>query len=214
MSNERERARRSIDDLKRYLNELKPLMNRYGKLYSQATHYYKDAIHYFEKGDNFTSFGCSDYAYGLLDAIKAIEEERPFPTPVVGAVIVDANNKIFLMKSYKFRDMYTIPGGHIEVGETLEHAIVREVKEETNLNVANPKFIIAQQLVHDPIFWKKRHFIMLDFACKVKPPKRVRLSREGQSYIWIRPEDALKRNDIEPYTINTIKHFLNLGLMR
>lgn len=53
---------------------------KYPKIFSLASQYAKDSRHYFEKGDFFTSFGCSDYAYGLIDALLILEgkkEEHP-----------------------------------------------------------------------------------------------------------------------------------------
>jgi len=39
------------------------------KIIELATQYYEDSKYYFEKKDYFTSFGCINYAHGLLDAI-------------------------------------------------------------------------------------------------------------------------------------------------
>ena len=52
------------------------------------------------------------------------------------------------------------------MGERLEEAVAREAKEETGLDIHDIKFINFQQFIYDPAFWKKRHFIFFDFACK------------------------------------------------
>ena len=65
--------------------------------------------------------------------------EQKFPEPTVGALIVNPKGKIFLMKSHKFNGMFVVPGGHIELGETMEQALKREVKEETNLDISEMK---------------------------------------------------------------------------
>ena len=36
---------------------------------------------------------------------------------------------------------YTLPGGHVELGESYVDACIREVKQETNLDIKNPKFL-------------------------------------------------------------------------
>lgn len=41
------------------------------------------------------------------------------PEPTVGALIFNPQGEIFLMKSHKWRNKYVIPGGHIELGETI-----------------------------------------------------------------------------------------------
>ena len=61
--------------------------------------------------------------------------KQQFPEPTVGALIFGPQGKLFLLSSHKWRDLYVIPGGHIELGESIEGALKREVKEETNLDV-------------------------------------------------------------------------------
>ena len=132
--------------------------------------------------------------------------KQQFPEPTVGALIFNQKGEIFLMKSYKWKDKYVIPGGHIELGETIEEALKREVKEETNLDIYNIEFVNLQEFIFDKHFFKKKHFIFLDYVCKTKSLK-VKLNSEGQSYIWIAPEKALKL-PIEPYTKRAIKEYL------
>lgn len=54
-----------------------------------------------------------------------------------GAVIKDG--KILLSK--QFGDKYDLPGGGIDLGEKLEDGVIREVKEETGIDVKNPKLL-------------------------------------------------------------------------
>ena len=104
--------------------------------------------------------------------------EQQFPEPTVGALIFNPKGEIFLMKSHKWRNKYVIPGGHIELGETMEEAIKREIKEETGLDIYDIEFLCFQEFVFDKAFWKKKHFIFLDFICKTKSSK-VELNSEA-----------------------------------
>ena len=133
--------------------------------------------------------------------------DQQFPEPTVGALIFNPEGKIFLMKSHKWHGKYVIPGGHIELGETAEEAVKREIKEETGLDVDEVEFIHHQEFIFDEVFWKKKHFIFLDFACKTKS-SQVTLNSEGQEYIWVTPEEALAM-PVEPYTQNTIRIYLH-----
>ena len=132
--------------------------------------------------------------------------QQQFPEPTVGALIFNRDGKLFLMKSHKWRNNYVLPGGHIELGEKIEDALKREIKEETNLSIYDIKFLWYQEFIFDPAFWKRKHFIFLDFVCKTNSPG-VKLNSEGQSYTWVLPEEALKLS-IEPYTKQTIKEYL------
>lgn len=132
--------------------------------------------------------------------------EQRFPEPTVGALIFNPEGKIFLMNSRKWKNKYVIPGGHVEVGEKIEDALKREIKEETGLDIYDIEFIFLQESILDDAFWKKKHFIFLDFACKTNSTE-VKLNSEGQKHIWVSPEEALKL-PVEPYTIRAIEEYM------
>lgn len=132
--------------------------------------------------------------------------KQQFPEPTVGALIFNPEGKIFLMKSHKWLGKYVIPGGHIELGETMEDALRREIKEETGLSIFGIKFLFFQEFIFDKVFWKKRHFVFFDFVSRTKS-SRVTLNSEGQEYVWVTPQNALKL-PIEPYTRQIINEFL------
>jgi len=132
--------------------------------------------------------------------------DKKYPEPAVGALIFNRDGKIFLMKSHKWKNKYVIPGGHIELGENIKDALKREIKEETGLDIYDIKFLIFQEFIYDNAFWKKKHFIFLDFICKTNLDK-VKLGLEGQEYIWVSPKKALEF-PLEPYTKTAIKKYL------
>ncbi|NYZ79705.1 NUDIX domain-containing protein [Candidatus Micrarchaeota archaeon] len=124
---------------------------------------------------------------------------------VVAALIVNAEGKIFLMKSPKWRDYYTLPGGHVNYGERLENAVKREVKEETNLDVTDVRPVCFEEMIFDPDFYEKKHFLSARYVCRAVS-KDVKLNSEGTSFIWVTPGEAL-RIRITPYTKNTINEW-------
>ncbi len=68
-----------------------------------------------------------------------------YPEPTVGALIIDSSGRFLLVRSHKWRNLYVIPGGHIELGETMADTLIREVKEETNLDVSDLEFLLFQE---------------------------------------------------------------------
>ncbi len=132
--------------------------------------------------------------------------EQKFPEPTCGALIFNKEDKMFLMKSRKWKNKYVIPGWHVELGEKIEDALKIEIKEETGLKIFNIVFICFQEFIYDNSFWKKKHFIFFDFVCKANSTK-VQLNLEGQDFIWVTIQEALSM-PIEAYTMNTIKEFL------
>ncbi|MBU0998759.1 NUDIX domain-containing protein [Patescibacteria group bacterium] len=128
--------------------------------------------------------------------------EQKYPEPIVGALIFNQEGKVFLMTSPKWKGKYVVPGGHIELGETIEEAVKREIKEETNLDIFNIQFITLQEFIFGEDFHQKKHFLFLDYACETKDTDVV-LNKEGSGYVWATIDEAL-RLPIEPYTKTAI----------
>ena len=73
-----ERAEKSLQKLETRLKDARMLgfEGRYPEIFQLASQYAHDSRHYLEQGDAFTSFGCSDYAYGLIDALLILEGKK------------------------------------------------------------------------------------------------------------------------------------------
>ncbi|OFY66825.1 MAG: hypothetical protein A3H98_10930, partial [Bacteroidetes bacterium RIFCSPLOWO2_02_FULL_36_8] len=114
--------------------------------------------------------------------------------------------RIFLMKSHKWEGYYVIPGGHIELGETFEQALRREIKEETGLTISDIRLICVQEFIFGKTYHKSNsHYIFFDFLCKSKTEK-VHLNEEGHSPIWVTLKEALDL-PLEPYTRKVVEKF-------
>ena len=75
-----------------------------------------------------------DYMVNLRNSLK--DENRHMPLLQCGAAIILINNKNeILLQSRADRNLWGLPGGCQELGETFEETIIREVKEETNLEI-------------------------------------------------------------------------------
>lgn len=82
----------------------------------------------------------------------------------VVTAIIKKKDKIFITKrSYgEFADMWEFPGGKIEVGETQEEALIREIKEELELDITNLNYLTTVEY-HYPNF----HLTMHCFICEI-----------------------------------------------
>ncbi|MGE5643412.1 MAG: NUDIX domain-containing protein, partial [Byssovorax cruenta] len=110
--------------------------------------------------------------------------------PTVGVFVLNPAGELLLLKSHKWPDKYVVPGGHVELGERIEEAVLRETKEETGLDVFDLEFIVFQEFIYDPSFWKPRHFIFFDYACKTESTK-VQLNDEAEEHVWVTLETAV-----------------------
>lgn len=117
--------------------------------------------------------------------------EQLFPEPTVGVFVFNQDDHLLLLKSHKWPGKYVVPGGHVELGERLEDAVVRETKEETGLDVYDLEFIVFQEFVYDPSFWKPRHFIFFDYAVRTRATD-VQLNDEAEEYVWVPLERAVQ----------------------
>jgi ADP-ribose pyrophosphatase YjhB (NUDIX family) len=133
-----------------------------------------------------------------------------FPEPTVGGLVRREDGKVLLCESHKWPGIYTVPGGHVELGETCEDALTREIREEVGLDIKVLDLISIQQVIYPQEFWKRAHFIFFDYLCSVEKDSELKVdSVEIQDAIWVLPEEALELN-IDRY----LRHFITRLLDR
>ena len=126
-----------------------------------------------------------------------------YPEATVGAVILNSEAEVLICKSNKWNQKYVIPGGHIEAGEKMEEALIREVKEETGLEVYDLELLGITESIYSKSFQNQKHFIFIDYICR-SDSDQVVLNDEAQSYQWIKLSE-IENYDLEKFTANLLK---------
>jgi 8-oxo-dGTP diphosphatase len=120
------------------------------------------------------------------------EMSRTYPTrpylAVSAAIFRDGRVLIVRRARPPAQGIYTLPGGGVELGETLEEAVVREVREETALEV-RPIALAGyrQAIARDATGGIERHFVILPFAARWISGE-VSLNEELAEAHWLLPD--------------------------
>lgn len=96
---------------------------------------------------------------------------RDFPSaPIVavGAVVVDADRVLLVRRgSEPLKGEWSLPGGALELGESLTAGLVREVREETGLLVEPVELIELLDRIHHEAGRVRYHYVIADYLCRV-----------------------------------------------
>jgi mutator protein MutT len=98
---------------------------------------------------------------------------------------------------------WSIPGGAVEVGETVERAIQREIEEETGLIIEVVDLIeIFERIIPDPQGRIQYHYVLLDYWCAIKGGQLKAQSDADEAGFF--PVDSLKTINLPQETEQVI----------
>lgn len=132
----------------------------------------------------------------------------------VGAVVFK-DNKILLVKRKNppAKNQWAIPGGRLQLGETLREACQREILEETGINIKVGELIYTFEVIErradGQILF---HYVILDFLADYLSGTAIP-GDDATEVGWFSPQD-IKSLDINPYTKKLLKeklHFYRKG---
>ena len=108
------------------------------------------------------------------------------PIVGVGAVIVSEGKLLLEKRSNEpSKGKWTIPGGLVDLGESIEQAVIRETKEETCLDVEGPRLIdVVDNVDLDEAGKVKYHFVIVDYIVKIKGGT-VEAASDAEDLRWV-----------------------------
>jgi len=108
------------------------------------------------------------------------------PVLGVGALIFN-RDKILLVERGKepLKGYWSLPGGVLETGETLEQGVIREVREETGLEVEPLKMLeIFERIIRDSHGAPEYHYVLIDYICRVTGGL-LRAADDASRAVWV-----------------------------
>ena len=136
--------------------------------------------------------------------------QREFPeTPLVGvgAVVVDQGRVLLVRRGHEpLKGQWSLPGGGVEVGESLTAGVVREVSEETGLTVEPLELIELLDRIHRDGERVRYHYVIADYLCRVVGGE-LKAASDADAVRWVERAEwnshsALK---LDPITVRVIE---------
>lgn len=136
--------------------------------------------------------------------------QREFPeTPLVGvgAVVVYAGRVLLVRRGKEpLKGQWSLPGGMLELGESLVDGVVREVREETGLAVKTAELVELLDRIHREDGRVRYHYVIADYLCRVAGGE-LRAASDADEARWVERAEwsshsALK---LDPVTVRVIE---------
>jgi 8-oxo-dGTP diphosphatase len=134
--------------------------------------------------------------------------QREFPdAPLfgVGAVIIESDcdpPRVLLVRRGRepLKGHWSIPGGLLELGESLLDAVVREVREETGLTVEPLELVELLDRIHREGAQVRYHYVIADYLCRVKNPGEdscLQAGSDAAEVRWVGRAEWMGDNSLE-----------------
>jgi 8-oxo-dGTP diphosphatase len=137
-----------------------------------------------------------------------MKDDRRYPRhPLVGVgALIYEGDRILMAQRGKppLKGLWSLPGGLVETGESLENAVCREVREETGLAVRPLGVLeIFERIMRDAAGAAEYHYVLIDYICAVSGGE-LRAGDDASRAEWVRRRD-LKKLEITEGTLAVIE---------
>jgi 8-oxo-dGTP diphosphatase len=125
------------------------------------------------------------------------------PAVGVGAVLIHQGKVLLIRRSKEpLRGRWVVPGGTVELGETLEEALIREVKEETGLMVRPLEVVLVFDRIEREGDAVRYHYVIVDYLCEYVSGTPQAAS-DAEAVAFVAPEE-LPRYVLPPKALEVV----------
>jgi ADP-ribose pyrophosphatase YjhB (NUDIX family) len=123
-------------------------------------------------------------------------------------VILDGTRALLIKRGQEpLKGEWSLPGGAVEVGETLQAAVAREVREETCLDVVvGPVVEVLDSIRRDAAGSVEYHYIIVDYACRLRngSPEQATCGSDAVEVRWVDVAE-LEQYRVTPTAVSVIR---------
>ncbi len=142
-----------------------------------------------------------------------MREYPSVPILAVGAVVLDANRVLLVKRAqHPGKGTWSIPGGVVGLGETLDQALRREILEETGLLVQPLELVGVAERIFMEGERVQYHYVILDYLCFVQGGA-LQASSDAEQARWFNAEEiaSLGLNAQALEIIEKARHLAQIG---
>jgi 8-oxo-dGTP diphosphatase len=112
------------------------------------------------------------------------------PIPSVGAVILKGHRVLLVRRAHEpSKGKWSIPGGVVELGETLQEAAQREVKEECGVQIEVGDIVeVRDAIVHDQAGRVRFHYVLIDVEARYRSGE-LAVGSDAEDARWVSEEE-------------------------
>jgi 8-oxo-dGTP diphosphatase len=135
--------------------------------------------------------------------------DRPY-VGVGGVVLIGGRVVLIRRGKEPLRGRWVIPGGTVELGETLQEALVREMREETGLVVRPREIVLVFDRIQREGLEVEYHYVIIDYACDYVSGE-LRAGSDADEVALVAP-DEIGRYDLPPQALELVLDVFRRGV--